>query len=253
MVRLSRAERVRRLARRGRIAAALRQPRQVVEHVRAERRGEGLDHDDRDDHQGEDRDDRSEPPHEERNRTIEHLARTQRAQFGVLHAAGAFARPRRESPAMDLGTIAALWRYPVKSLKAEPLARACVLADGLEGDRVAALLVETPTHPRAGKPYRGKESAKLHLTGDPETAASYAADANVMVTLDRSAPRWFDAGPVSVLFDLWVRDVEALVGEPLDPLRWRPNLFVHAAPGFSRREPALVGTTLRAGTSCCGS
>jgi uncharacterized protein YcbX len=150
---------------------------------------------------------------------------------------------------MDLGTIAALWRYPVKSLKAEPLARARILADGLEGDRTAALVVETPTHARAGKPYRGKESAQLHLTGDPATAASYAADAAVMVTLDRTQPRWFDAAPVSVLFDLWVRDVEALVGEPLDPLRWRPNLFVHAAPDFTRRELSLLGTTLRAGTA----
>ena len=150
---------------------------------------------------------------------------------------------------MDLGTIAGLWRYPVKSLKAEPLTRVRILADGLEGDRTAALVVETPTHARAGKPYRGKESAQLHLTSDPETAASYAADAKVMVTLDRGQPRWFDAGPVSVLFDLWVRDVEALVGEALDPLRWRPNVYVRAEPEFSRREPALVGATLRAGTA----
>ena len=150
---------------------------------------------------------------------------------------------------MDLGTIAGLWRYPVKSLKAEPLTHARILADGLEGDRTAALVVETPTHARAGKPYRGKESAQLHLTSDPETAASYAVDAKVMVTLDRGQPRWFDAGPVSVLFDLWVRDVEALVGEALDPLRWRPNVYVRAAPEFTRREPALVGTTLRAGSA----
>jgi uncharacterized protein YcbX len=150
---------------------------------------------------------------------------------------------------MDLGTIAGLWRYPVKSLKAEPLSRATVERDGIEGDRAAALVIETPTHARAGKPYRGKESGQLHLTSDPETAATYAADVSVMVTLDRSRPRWFDAGTVSLLFDLWVRDIEALVGEPLDPLRWRPNLFVRAAPEFTRREPALVGATLRAGAA----
>jgi uncharacterized protein YcbX len=150
---------------------------------------------------------------------------------------------------MDLGTIAGLWRYPVKSLKAEPLTRATILADGLEGDRTAALVVETPQHARAGKPFRGKESSQLHLTGDPGTAATYAADANVMVTLDRSQERWFDARPVSVLFDLWVRDVEALVGEALDPLRWRPNVYVRATPEFVRREPALIGITLRAGSA----
>ncbi|HEY0383614.1 MAG TPA: MOSC N-terminal beta barrel domain-containing protein [Candidatus Elarobacter sp.] len=148
---------------------------------------------------------------------------------------------------MDVGRIAGLWRYPVKSLKAESLQRATVFADGLEGDRTAALVVETPTHARAGKPYRGKESAHLHLTADPATAASYAADANVLVTLDRAQPRWFDAGTVSVLLDLWVNDVEALVGEPLDPKRWRPNVYVTAAPGFAKREAGLVGATLSAG------
>ncbi|HTD34802.1 MAG TPA: MOSC N-terminal beta barrel domain-containing protein [Candidatus Elarobacter sp.] len=148
---------------------------------------------------------------------------------------------------MELGTIARLWRYPVKSLRAEPLERAAVDPDGLRGDRTAALIVETPTHARAGKPYRGKESRYLHLTPDPETAASYAADANVLVTLGREQPRYFDARPVSVLFDLWVRDVEALVGEELDPQRWRPNLYVTAAPGFAKREPDLLGATLRAG------
>jgi len=150
---------------------------------------------------------------------------------------------------MDVGRIAGLWRYPTKSLKAEPLQHAVILADGLEGDRTSALVVETPTHARAGKPYRGKESAHLHLTSDPVTAASYAADANVMVTLDRAQPRWFDARPVSVLLDLWVHDVEALVGEPLDPLRWRPNIYVTAARGFVRREAALVGSALRVGSA----
>ncbi|MDB5041357.1 MAG: putative Fe-S protein, partial [Candidatus Eremiobacteraeota bacterium] len=148
---------------------------------------------------------------------------------------------------MDFGTIAALWRYPVKALKAEPLTRVEILPDGLAGDRTAALLVETPTHARAGKPFRGKELPLLHLTRDPETAASYAADANVLVTLSREEPRWFDARPVSILLDLWVADAEALVGVPLDPLRWRPNLYVRAAPGFVKREADLVGATLRSG------
>lgn len=148
---------------------------------------------------------------------------------------------------MELGTIAALWRYPVKALAAERLQRADVLADGLAGDRTAALRVESPSHARSGKPYRGKESNRLHLTADPETAASYAADAGVLVTLDRTQPRFFDARPVSLLLDLWVADVEALVGARLDPLRWRPNVFVSAAQHVVVRERDLVGATLRAG------
>ncbi|HEX3469008.1 MAG TPA: MOSC N-terminal beta barrel domain-containing protein [Candidatus Elarobacter sp.] len=149
---------------------------------------------------------------------------------------------------MELGTVAALWRYPVKSLRSESLARARVLADGFEGDRSAALIVQSPLHARAGKTFRGKESSRLHLTADPDTAASFAHDAGVDVALDRELPRYFDTGTISLLLDLWVRDVEALVGEPLDPLRWRPNLYVTAAPHVALREADMVGRTLRAGS-----
>lgn len=150
---------------------------------------------------------------------------------------------------MEVGTIASLWRYPVKALRPEALGRIAVLPDGLAGDRTAALVVESPLHRRAGKPLRGKESARLHLTGDPATAASYAADEGVLLTLDRSRPRWFDVAPISLLLDLWVADAEALVGEALDPQRFRPNLYVRAAPGFVKREQDLLGTTLHAGAA----
>ena len=150
---------------------------------------------------------------------------------------------------MHVGTIANLWRYPVKSLQAEPLAGVAIERDGLAGDRTAALLVATPGHAREGKPFRGKESPRLHLTPDAGIAAGYAAGAGVRVALAHDEPRWFDARPVSILFDLWVRDVEALVGEPLDPLRWRPNVYVTAAPGFASREDGMLGRTLRAGTA----
>jgi uncharacterized protein YcbX len=150
---------------------------------------------------------------------------------------------------MQLGVLAALWRYPVKSLRAEPLERVTILADGLEGDRTVALVVATPEHARAGKPFRGKESSRLHLTADPDEAAAFAAEARVTVALDRSEPRWFDARPVSILLDTWVGDVEALVGEPLDPLRWRPNLYVTAAPGVVVREGDLLDAVVRVGTA----
>jgi uncharacterized protein YcbX len=149
---------------------------------------------------------------------------------------------------MELGTLAALWRYPVKSLRAEALARVTVLTEGLEGDRTAALVVTTPAHARAGKPYRGKESAQLHLTNDPAVAASYAADAQVDVALQNGAERWFDARPISLLLDRWVREVEALVGEPLDPLRWRPNLYVTAGAGVGTSEDDLIGAQVHVGS-----
>jgi uncharacterized protein YcbX len=52
------------------------------------------------------------------------------------------------------GTIAALWRYPVKSMQGEPLDEALVAAGGLRGDRAYALYdhetasIATAKHPR---------------------------------------------------------------------------------------------------------
>ncbi|MFN2460932.1 MAG: MOSC domain-containing protein [Candidatus Velthaea sp.] len=152
---------------------------------------------------------------------------------------------------MHIGSVAALWRYPVKSLAREELVRAEVRAEGFAGDRTSALIVATPDHPRAGKTFRGKEHNGLHVLRDASAAVEAARGAGV--TLEVAAgERYFDARPVSLIFDRWLRDVEALVGHPLDPLRFRPNIFAHAAQGFNRPESAMVGMTLGAGTVVLG-
>ena len=140
---------------------------------------------------------------------------------------------------MDVGTIAALWRYPVKSLRAEPLTRATVLTDGVAGDRTAALIVGDAEHPRSGKPFRGKESPRLHLTDRVDVAVADAADRGATVVLEREQGRYFDLRAISVVFDTWVGDVEALVGEPLDPLRLAPERLGDGAPRVRgpRRRP----------------
>jgi uncharacterized protein YcbX len=148
---------------------------------------------------------------------------------------------------MQIGTVAALWRYPIKSLQREELPSATVHSDGIAGDRVQALIVADDRHARAGKPLRGKENNRLHTVSRPEKGISLALLGGVITTL---APpdRYFDARPVSLLFDTWLADVAELVGYELDPLRYRPNIFAHAAPGFDRREPAMLGMTLAIGT-----
>jgi uncharacterized protein len=40
-----------------------------------------------------------------------------------------------QSGPVSTARVAALWRYPVKSFQGEPLARAVIEADGLQGDR----------------------------------------------------------------------------------------------------------------------
>src|SRR5471030_1890726 len=149
---------------------------------------------------------------------------------------------------MHIGTVAALWRYPVKSLQREELITATVLTDGIEGDRTRALIVANPDHARAGKPLRGKEHNRLHTVTGAENGVALAEAAGV--TVDVAPPdRYFDARPVSIIFNTWIADVEALTGRNLDPLRYRPNIFAQAAPDFYLREQALIGTTLAIGTA----
>jgi uncharacterized protein YcbX len=141
---------------------------------------------------------------------------------------------------MHAGTLETIWRYPVKSLAPEAVGSVAVLDDGLEGDRTAALVVTSPQHARTGKPLRGKESSELHRASGAEAGRAAAARGGVDV-LVRDDARFFDARPISLIFDTWIADVAALAGRSIDPQRYRPNLYARAAPEFSRREPALVG------------
>ncbi len=147
---------------------------------------------------------------------------------------------------MRIGTVANLWRYPIKSLAAQALTDVALEPDGLAGDRRAALLVGTAGHARSGKPYRGKEHARLHTVATPAEAHALGAEAGVDLELTTGA-RYFDDAAISLIWDTWLHDVEALVGRRLDPLRYRPNIYVHAADGWTQREAALVGATLAIG------
>ncbi len=147
---------------------------------------------------------------------------------------------------MEIGTVERLWRYPVKSLAPVALDAADVAADGFAGDRTATLVVASPGHARTGKTYRGKENDRLHLVADADAGRELAAAAGVQVELVRGA-RYFDARPVSLLFDTWVGDVEALTGIPIDPLRFRPNIYARAGAGFTAREADCVGATFEFG------
>jgi uncharacterized protein YcbX len=147
---------------------------------------------------------------------------------------------------MRIGTVAGLWRYPIKSLAAQALTEAVVEPTGFAGDRVTALIVATPGTGRTGKPYRGKEHHLLHTVSTPQQAQSLGAQAGLELQ-PLAGMHYFDAQPVSLLFDSWLADVEALIGRRLDPLRYRPNIFAQAAPGFSDREAAIVGTALEIG------
>jgi hypothetical protein len=146
-----------------------------------------------------------------------------------------------------LGTVAALYRYPVKALQAEALARAEVVASGFAGDRGRALFIQNRDHPRAGKTYRGKENRLLHTVASIADAEDLALGAGLTVEVANDRPHYFDAEPVSIVFDTWIRELEALAGREVDPLRFRPNIVAVAAPAFAESEQQLVGRRLRVG------
>ena len=144
-----------------------------------------------------------------------------------------------------IGHVAAIARYPVKSLAAQTLQSVEIAADGIPGDRASALFV-TGGHARTGKTFRGKEHNLLHLTSDPARAVALANRDNVDVEV-RSGTHYFDAAPISIVFDTWVDEISRALGRDLDYRRWRPNFFVHAAPDFLLLERDLPGAAIEIG------
>jgi uncharacterized protein len=144
-----------------------------------------------------------------------------------------------------IGRVAAIWRYPVKSLRGEPLTRVRVEESGLEGDRVTALLVRDG-HVRAGKTYRGKENDRLHLLSDADAAVRLAREAGVTVDV-RHDERSFDDAPVSLIADRWLEGLRAYVGYEVEPERFRPNFFVRADASFDASEESLTGALVSVG------
>ena len=130
-----------------------------------------------------------------------------------------------------LGSLEALRRYPVKSLRGEPLERAEIGPAGIPGDRAAALFARDGA--REGKTYRGKENDRLHLLEDAQTAKELARERGVAVEIRRDE-HFFDDAPISLIVNAWLADVSGEVGYPVAWERFRPNLFVRS---FGRAVP----------------
>jgi uncharacterized protein YcbX len=147
---------------------------------------------------------------------------------------------------MQLGTLRAIHRYPVKSLRGETLDSALITQSGIEGDRARALLV-TEGHARVGKTYRGKENNQLHLAIDPADAQALGRIKNVATTIEESEDGYFDDAPISILVDRWLDGLSAHLGSPVDYRAFRPNFYVEAAPAFNMQEDDLSGRELSLG------
>ena len=148
-----------------------------------------------------------------------------------------------------IGTAAALWRYPVKGLAAEPLRSVEVGPQGLAGDRAGAMFVRDAGHVRFDRPFRGKEHHRLHLCRSIAEAAALGASEAVALEYRSDGP-YFDDEAVSVIVDAWLAEAARMCGRPLEPLRFRPNVFVDAGPaaGLFPPEASLQGAALAIGS-----
>jgi uncharacterized protein YcbX len=152
--------------------------------------------------------------------------------------------------------IAEVWRYPVKTMGGELLARARVGPLGIEGDRVVHVedagqrVITSRSHPR----FLG-HNGTLGLDGEPlvdgrpwrspEVAAEVADIAGKGARLVRfDGPERFDVLPLLVATD------GAIAAFGHDRRRLRPNLVIGGVDGMAERE--WPGCTLRIGKVLIG-
>lgn len=168
-----------------------------------------------------------------------------------------------------VGTVAALWRYPVKSMAAEPLDHADVSWHGVPGDRRWAFLRKDAVtsgfpwltlrdspdlwryRPSFVEPHQPDRSPTLVVTPSGAQldiiAPALAAELGDGVRVIRNDRGFFDTLPLSVLTTQTLAALSTLVGEPLDVRRFRPNLLIDSASPEPFHEDTWVGRVLRIG------
>jgi uncharacterized protein YcbX len=168
-----------------------------------------------------------------------------------------------------VGTVSGLWRYPVKSMAGEPLARAHLSWAGVAGDRRWAFVRAGaerngfPWHTIRDHPLMCRYAARLidpdrpdksdidvHTPDgdtvsvhDPALAAELGSGVRVM-RMDRGI---FDALPLSLITTQTMSTLSELGHVPDDQRRFRPNVVIASAENRSFAEDEWVGSVLRIG------
>jgi hypothetical protein len=169
-----------------------------------------------------------------------------------------------------VGCLVGLWRYPVKSMAAEPLEDCEVAWNGLVGDRRWAFVrdgvaqsgfpwltlrerldlnryrpsfVDTADPDRSTVLVRTPSGASLDVT-DPALARELDPQGVRVIKQDRGI---FDTFPLSLITTQTIARMSEQVGTPLDVRRFRPNLLIESSAPAPFVEDTWVGAVLRIG------
>ena len=168
-----------------------------------------------------------------------------------------------------VGRVAALFRYPVKSMASEALEAIDVGWNGFAGDRRWAFVrggMERSGFPWLTireRPEMWRYQPHFADASDPEKSATIVRTPNgdELDVVDpllaeelghgarviKQGRGIFDTMPLSLITTQTIAALSASVGADLEPRRFRPNILIESMDGGDAPEDAWVGDVLRIG------
>jgi uncharacterized protein YcbX len=170
-----------------------------------------------------------------------------------------------------VGRVVGLWRYPVKSMAAEPLTEVDVSWHGFAGDRRWAFIRDgvpqsgfpwltlreradlnhyrpsfvDPTQPDKSQTVVQTPAGVVFDVTDPALARELHPAGARVIKQNRGI---FDTFPLSLVSTQTIARLSEMVGAQLDVGRFRPNILVEAADEAPFQEDDWVGRALRVGS-----
>lgn len=174
------------------------------------------------------------------------------------------------SSVVSVGRVVGLWRYPIKSMAAEPLTKVDVSWHGLQGDRRWAFIRNNSV--RSGFPWftlRQRNdmnnyvpsfadpanadtsetvvqtpSGEVYAVDDPALGLELCSEGAQVIKQSRGV---FDTFPLSLITTQTIAKLGEMVGEELDVLRFRPNILLETDNKEPFLEDSWVGKILKVG------